>query len=356
LAVAIIGIATTLPACTPDESVQWRFALEHGEYSVQHGYAQRFAQLVEERSEGRIRVAIYPAPMLGSPADLVYLAQSGSIQFTFASIGTLGGLIPEAQALLLHDTFSRHDEINHQLIVQPDAWQDELAEAYLARGLALVGLLNQGWMIWTADRSLRDIADFRGLRVRTMPAPLLRAEYDHYGARSTPISEQELYGALELNIVDAQVGTLAMVEHLGLDAHQSYLIRPKLAGAVTSLIAKPAFLDGLAPEDRRLVLDVVAELADEAYWLQREVDEANLAKIRARSEIVVIDLEDAQREVFSAAARDVRDAFLESADDRVARIATRLTERRAELERQTPEFASTSTKRPERRMRHTTRQ
>ena len=80
----------------------WRFAIEETSGSVQDAYAQRFKELVEEKSGGKVIVKVYPYGTLGTSDQLSELLYNGSLQFAMASPGHIGKMIPEVQVLLLH--------------------------------------------------------------------------------------------------------------------------------------------------------------------------------------------------------------------------------------------------------------
>ena len=101
-------------ASTSDQPTQWRFAIEETIGSVQHQYAMKFKELVEERSNGEIEVTIYPYGTLGTSDQITELVDMEVVQFAMASPGHLGKLIPEVQVFLLHFLFSDDDEINNE--------------------------------------------------------------------------------------------------------------------------------------------------------------------------------------------------------------------------------------------------
>ena len=79
----------------------WKFAIEEIEGSVQHRYAVAFKERVEALSEGRIRVDVFPYGQLGTSSQLTELVQLGSVEFSMASPGHLGAVIPGVQLFSL---------------------------------------------------------------------------------------------------------------------------------------------------------------------------------------------------------------------------------------------------------------
>ena len=89
---------------------RWRFAIEETRGSVQDAYAQKFKEIVEDRTNGAVEVIIYPYGTLGTSDHVTELLAMGAVQFAMASPGHLGKLIPEVQALPVSYTHLRAHE------------------------------------------------------------------------------------------------------------------------------------------------------------------------------------------------------------------------------------------------------
>ena len=86
LAAGVFGLAWGQTAAAEE----WKFAIEEIEGSVQDAYAQKFKELIEQKTGGEVTVTIYPYGTLGTSADLTELVTQGAIQFANASPGHLG--------------------------------------------------------------------------------------------------------------------------------------------------------------------------------------------------------------------------------------------------------------------------
>ncbi|WP_303906802.1 TRAP transporter substrate-binding protein [Thiohalomonas denitrificans] len=311
---------------------QIRFALEEVEGSVQDAYAQRFKALVEERSEGRIKVNVYPYGALGSSAQLTEQVQNGVVQFAFASPGHLGSVIPEVQAFSLHFLFSDDEQVNQQIFTGSGELKRLLSEAYREKNLLLLSMVQEGWMVWTGDRPLRSPSDFEGFKIRTMPSPLLVEAYEAYGANPTPMPYSEVYSALQLNMIDGQVNPVFAIEEMSFYEVQEVMTFANHLPFVSTLVANPAFMAGLSESDRELVESVRAELDDEIFELQQRFNRERLETIREESDIQVVRLTDEEREAFRNAAMPVRDSYVDSVGERGKAILEAVTAARSRLE------------------------
>jgi tripartite ATP-independent transporter DctP family solute receptor len=310
--VVAVVVAVLCVACAPraDEQTVWRFAIEEVQGSVQDAYAQRFKALVEERTAGRVRVAVFPYGTLGTSDHLTELAHMGALQFITASPGHIGKLVPEVQAFLLHYVFSPDDEVNRRVLRDP-ALRAHLDALYRAKGLRFLAVLPEGWQVWTTNRAVRRPADFAGLKLRVMTSPLLLAAYAAYGASPTPLPYGEVYGALQLGMIDGQVNPIFAVQEMSFYEVTDHLTMPRQAPFVTTVVSNPAFFDGLSPEHRTLVDDVVDDLNAYVFDVQRRFNAERLALIReARPDLQVSELSEAESAEFRARSQSVRRDFV----------------------------------------------
>lgn len=308
---------------TPDEAPppqQWRFAIEEIQGSVQDLYAQRFKELIEDRTDGRVEVTVYPYGALGTSAQLTELVQNRAIEFAFASAGHLGSVVPEVQVFALHFLFPDDDDALHKLVTRNDALLEPLGDAYRERGLELLALVPEGWMAWTANRPLRTPADFSQLKFRTMVSPLLLEVYERYSATPTPTAYSEVYSGLQLKMLDGQSNPVFAIEEMSFDEVQDYLVLSRHLPFIASVVSNPDFYAALDSTLQDILADTVRTLAGEIRKQQLDLNRQRLAAIRERSDIEIIELDDAEREAFAALARPVRQDYLEAAGERGQRI------------------------------------
>jgi tripartite ATP-independent transporter DctP family solute receptor len=282
--------------------MEWRFALEEIEGSVQHAAAERFREHVERESQGQVRVTLYPYGALGTSAQITEQLQAGALQLAFASPGHLGSVVPEVQVFSLHFVLPE-DEATLQAKLREDRLLEPLQESSRERGLALLAVVSEGWMVWSGNRALRSPADFAGFKMRTMASPLLVETYRAYGANPTPLPYAEVYGALQLGMVDGQVNPIFAIAEMRFHEVQSVLTAARHLPFVTTLAAHPAFLDGLTPRRRATLEAAVAALYDQAFAVQRRINRSSIDEIIAEGGTDCVHREEAEIARFGLASR-----------------------------------------------------
>ncbi len=173
----------------------------HPENSPEHEGIAAFKEIVEEKTNGAVNVKIYTNLQLGSMREQTEATQVGTIQITQQPTAVMSTFVPA-----------------YELVDFPYLWPDADTALEVLNGKVgeLIsaeaekeGFVNLGWMLagfkkFTATKPIHSPADLVGMRMRVMPAPLLNAQMEAWGAKPTPIEFGELYNALQQRIVDGQ--------------------------------------------------------------------------------------------------------------------------------------------------------
>jgi len=282
LAVVVLAASAVLTGCSRGTSAPeaeiWRFAIEESKGSVQHQYAMRFKELIEERTAGDVEVVVYPYGTLGTSTQITEQLSLGVVQFAMASPGSLGKFIPELQVFLLHFVLPQRPEDVQNVLADPQliAFLDPL---YAAKGLNLLSMYSEGQMAWTLKEEVRQPDDFSGLKMRVMTSPILLAAYGAYGASPTPMPYSEVYSGLQLNMIDGQVNPVFAIERQKFHEVTDWLIFPGHSSFVTTAAGNRKFLATLSDARRQLVTDVIAELDPWIFDIQTELESLRLVDI-----------------------------------------------------------------------------
>lgn len=213
LVAAITGLCIALSAASVQAAdakpITIRFA---GTLPVAHHITKSqyfFKKLVEERSNGRIKVQVYPAGQLYKDLDLVDVIPSGSVEMAIANLGQWSGLIPQLAIFDLSGAWA--DQAHFYRMLDDQVVQDVIAKGMKKNNVVLLNFIDYGASSCISKKPLNKLGDFKGLRIRAS-TEYNTIQVKALGGASAVLSAPEVYQALSLGTIDgAMTGPTAMV-------------------------------------------------------------------------------------------------------------------------------------------------
>ena len=202
---------------------EWKFVSADVAGGFATVFGERFANLVEERSEGRIKIDVYPFGVLGAERDLVELVQLGEIELGGVSYGWLGGFVPQVNVFALQYIWPKDNsaEVLREVFKNGKAVQ-LLDEKFRAKGMHLLAALGNGWQYITSNMPIHSPEDVKGLKHRVMATPILISSYNAYGFNSQSLDYSEIYVALQNKLIDTQVNPITGIYDMRFYEVQDY--------------------------------------------------------------------------------------------------------------------------------------
>lgn len=316
---AVTGVLLLLAGCVSEGPgdgakgpIQLRLVHEEAAADVQGQYAQRFKELVEDRTDGRIEVEIYSAGQLGTDQDSLKMVEDEAVQAAISTPNITASIVEENQVLSIPFVFSDEMEVNREVLRSSEALNEDLAGIYRDRGVEVLSYWTEGFMTWTSNRPIEEPGGMDGLRIRTMTSPMLLTTYQALGANPMPMDAGEIYTALQTNMIDATENPLFFIHSGNSHEVQEYLTLGRHHIYVTSTIMNAEFLDSLPEEEQATIETVVDELDEWAFDLQTQMNQEALEAMED-GDIEVVELTDGQRETFREMSLPARDDYVESA-------------------------------------------
>lgn len=155
---------------------------------------------VEERSEGRLKIDIYPSGQLGAERECLELLQIGSLDMTKVSAAVMEGFVEEYKVFGVPYLF--RDKQHYYTILDGETGKQilEKGEEYWLRGLCYYDAGSRSF--YTIDRPVNHPDDLLGMKIRVMKSITAVKMVQTLGGSPTPISWGELYTALQSGVVD----------------------------------------------------------------------------------------------------------------------------------------------------------
>ena len=264
----------------------------------------RFAQLVRERTGGRVAVQIHHSRQLGDERQVVEGLQLGTVHLTVTSTGPLGGFVPEMNVLDLPFLFR---DAGHAYKVLDGEIGRGLLDKFTAVGIKGLAFWENGFRhVTTGKTPVERPADLKGLKIRVMENRVHQAAFRQLGADATPMAWGEVFTSLQQGLLDAQENPIPIVSTFKLYEVQKYL---SLTGHVYSpapvLMSKKAW-DRMTPDLQKILLDTAMEVAKVQRQLNRGQEDKQLGELRAKGMTVI---EHPDRNAFREAMKPVFEQF-----------------------------------------------
>jgi TRAP-type transport system periplasmic protein len=258
---------------------------------------ERFRELVEQRSGGRLKVELQ-IPFAGTELEALMRVRSGELDFASVTCYVASSLLPLAQIFdlpfLFADAHSAHAVLDGGL------------GTYVLRAFAPFGLRGMGYFengIRHLTNNLRPVAqpeDVRGMRVRIQDSVVYLALMHALHASPKAIPFDQVHEALARGDVDAQENPLPNI--LGAKMHevQRHLTLSAHAYNTQIVLAHAASLERLAEADRAIVEQALRETIPWHRQVAAEEDRRALERLRTLMEVRELSIEERSAFVQSA--------------------------------------------------------
>lgn len=329
----LAGCGTKTDAPTDgQDTYNWRFAHEENNGSIQDVYVKEFVRILEEKSDGRINIDIYPVGQIGDATQQCELLQNGGLEFAIVSPGNTGTIVPENQLFSLHFLFSENMEKNKEIFKTSKALNEDLSAIYLDKNIKVLAYWTEGTMEWTTSKPVNTPEKWKGLKMRTMPSSIIVESYKAYGANPTPMPYMEVYSGLQLNMIEGQENPLSAIEEMKFYEVQKYLTLASSSLYVTTTAVNPKFYDSLPADIQKMILETVEETRDYSFQVQEDLNGGSLEKIDASSDIEIVRLTEDERAQFKEASKTAYTAYDNMVGEKGAAILDKLMDEIAVIE------------------------
>ena len=312
---AVTATVAMLPVLAQAE--EWKFAIEEIPGSIMDAYAQEFKRKIEAKTNGDITVKVYPLGSLGTPTEMVEQAADSVVHFANVSVGNLGTIVPESQLFLLPYTLPSEPQAISDMLNTSKVIYNELGEDFASKGLKLHTMYSEGPQVWTTNKEVRKPADLDNFKMRVMVSPILLKAYEDLGASPTPLPFGEVYGALQLKIVDGQINPVPTIEEMKFYEVTDYMIWAGEQELVTTIVSGTDWYETLSPEKQKLITETMTEMRGFIDDVVTRFNQDKLEKIKAaKPGIQFVKLTPEEQAVFRERSGATHAAFGDIAGER----------------------------------------
>lgn len=241
--------------------------------------AEKFKELVEEKSDGSITVDIYPNNQLASGAKAVESVQFGTIDIALESTMALSNFVPEMGVINLPFLFPDR-EVAYK-VLDGDIGK-ELAKKAEDKGFKILSYWDNGFRnISNSVHPINSPEDLKGLKIRVPESEVFISTFEALGAIPTPMAFSELFTALQLNTVDGQENPNGHLIEYKLHEVQKYFAVTNHIYTAEPIIITTDLFDQMSEKQQNAILEAAHEAGAYQRQLTSDREQGYLDEIKA---------------------------------------------------------------------------
>ncbi len=258
-------IALTATACRPAAQSDGRILLRlANNLPDDHPTSESYMFMRDELarlSDGRIELRLFTNAQLGTTEAVLEQVENGTLEMAHASVASVSQLVPEFNVMMMPYIF--RDKAHEYAVVDGEVGQ-ELMGLLERRGLHGLGFLDAGTRnIMTTSGPITTPADLRGRKIRVMDARLMVDTINAMGGAATPMSQGEVYTALQTSVLDGWENnpptTIVFRMH---ETGCNYFAWTHHLAIPDMLVMSKQVYERFTPEDRALMDEVAQRMVE----------------------------------------------------------------------------------------------
>ncbi|WP_280540689.1 TRAP transporter substrate-binding protein [Chromohalobacter sp. 11-W] len=257
LASAVIGSSILAAPFATAADYTLKFGHLANEENIWNKAAERFKQVVEEESDGRIDVQIFPNEQLGTEMEVINSIQLGTADMTITG-ESLQNWAPKAAMMAVPYAF--RDSEHLRKAVEGDIGKQIEQQIEEKAGLVPIAWFERGPRELTSNRPIKKPSDLDGLRLRVPNVPLFVDTWQALGAKPTPMAFSEVFTSLQQGTIDGQENPLSLIESASFNEVQDYVnVTDHVRSWIYVVIGKKK-LESMPEDLQEVVLDAAQQM------------------------------------------------------------------------------------------------
>ena len=269
--------------------IELAFALHTAPGGPDHAAVQKFKEMAESKSKGRLNVKLFPGAQLGGERDNLEQLKQGEVALTQSGGLDISLLAPEYAALTVPYVFPSVESVFK-------AWEGPIGKgikkAFLTKGkVHVLGSQRRGARMLTAKKEIKTPDALKGVKLRLPEIPDWVAVWKELGALPTVVAWPEVFGALQTGVVDAQENPLYLIYTTKLYEVQSHVMLTSHVHNCFDWLMSDKVLTSLPKDLKDIVLKSARESAQYGDKLTNEQEEDFKKKLAEKGmKVVPVDI------------------------------------------------------------------
>jgi tripartite ATP-independent transporter DctP family solute receptor len=252
-------------------TLKWGDVLSSTHPSVQ--MIDRVAADAAARTQGRIEIKSFPGGQLGGSRDMIEAVATGTQEIVTEGTANFGQWVP---SISITEAPYIWRGMDHLIKAMNGPIGEEFNKQLIEkRGMRILGTTYYGTRhLTTSNKKVERVADMANFKLRVPENDVFRAMAESWGAKPTPMNFNELYLALQQNVVDGQENPLPTIQNAKFYEVQKYLV---LTGHIITprlVVINEGVWSKISPVDQKALKEAVdAGIAWQNAEIQKQENE-----------------------------------------------------------------------------------
>jgi len=262
-----------------DEVVVWKLGHNANKDHLWNKTALKFADLVAEKSKGKMEIKVFDNGQLGSETDMINSVRMGTLDMVLTG-ETLQNWAPKAALMAVPYAFTSNEQM--EKVLNGPIGKEIKGNIEEKAGLMPLYYHMRAPRELTTNKDIKSVDDLKGLVIRVPDVPVFVKTWQALGAKPTPMSLQEVFTSLQNNTIQAQENPYDLINSLGFYEVQKYAYETDhVRQWIYSVVGVKQF-NALSPELQNIVKESAKEAQDYAQnkfvAYQKQVKEDLISK------------------------------------------------------------------------------
>ncbi len=239
---------------------------------------KKFAELVTERTKGRIKVEVYPSSQLGEEKAVIEQVQLGAIAFTRVSSAPMAEFNKPLGVFSLPYIFDGTDHM-WKFLNGPDG--QKLLDGLAASKFIGLCYYDPGARSFYSTKPIKELADLKGLKIRVQQNKINMDLMQAIGASATPMPYGQVFSALQTGVIDgAENNFPSYLTANHYQAAKNFLVDQHQMVPEVLVMSKVVW-DKLSDEDKKIIKQAAADSVATQRELWTKFEKEAEAKVKA---------------------------------------------------------------------------
>ncbi len=299
LIVGAMSLMLPLPALAAPAPIVIKFSHVVAQQTPKGQAANYFKKLAEERTHGRVKVEVYPNSQLFKDQEEMGALQMGSVQMLAPSLAKFGPLgLKEFEVFDLPFIFDDYAEL-HKVTQGPVG--AKLLKQLETKGLMGLAYWDNGFKVMSDNKPLRNVADFRGQKMRIQSSKVLESEMRSVGAIPQVMAFSEVYQALQTGVVDGTENPPSNLYTQKMHEVQKYITMSNHGYLGYAVLVNKNFWMGLPSDIRNILEGAMKDATVYANNVAKKDNDDAMAAVRKSGRCQIITLTPQERAAWKRA-------------------------------------------------------